>query len=135
MSIADPLLDKVVDQVHLPGKLKIRANFNDYIHLFHNQTAKRLFGNFYFIVTANLRLRHDDNAVEMAYLLDFDQQLRDLTKGRIGLDHAECKNLWRHLYVLAVTLILTVIADMSSSVVKQWYEADLLLLQTKYEKK
>jgi hypothetical protein len=36
------------------------------------------------------------------------------------------------MYFLAVTLILTSIADMSSQQVKQWYVTDLLRLHHKY---
>jgi hypothetical protein len=133
MPIVDPLLNSVVDRVRLPDKSKIETNFSDYIPLFHTQTAKRLLDNFYFIVTAGLRLRHDANAVEMAYFLIFDQQLRSLTDGKFGLDHPECINRWRDLYILAVTVCLTAIADMPGAIIKKLYVADLYRMRTKYD--
>ena len=132
MPIVDPLLDQAVDFVCLPDKADVEAHFSDYIYLFHTQTAKRLFDNFYFIVTARLRLQHDENALKMVSFLSVDQQLRDSSEGKIGLDHPECINRWQDMSFLAVTLILSAIADMSSQQIKQWYVADLLRLHHKY---
>lgn len=134
MPIVDPLLDRAVNFVRLPNRTEIETHFSDYLYLFHTETAKLLFGNFYFIVTATLRLRHDKNAVKMVYMLSVDQQLRNATKGRFGLDHPECAQRWKDLYILARVLILSAIADMSSNQIKQLYTVDLHWLQIKYTK-
>lgn len=132
MTIDDPALNKIIDSVVLPDMVDILNNFPSYIFLFHQSTAKALLDGFYFIVTAQLRLDYDETAVEMAYFLYFDMQLRTLSEGKFGLDHPECSNRWKDLRLLSVNLIVKAIKNVSPQHAKQFYVNDLHRLVDKY---
>jgi hypothetical protein len=133
MPIKDPILNKIIDSVMLPDMVDILNNFNIYIFLFHRNTAKMLLEGFYFIVTAKLRLDYDETAVEMAYFLYFDMELRRLSRGKFGLDHPECHSRWKDLRMLSVNLILKAIKNISIQHAKQFYAKDLQRLVEQYD--
>ena len=133
MTIDDPALNKIIDSVVLPDMVDILNNFPSYIFLFHQSTAKALLDGFYFIVTAQLRLDYDETAVEMAYFLYFDMQLRTLSEGKFGLNHPECSNRWKDLRLLSVNLIVKAIKNVSLDHAKQFYVKDLQRLVEKYD--